>query len=82
VRPSGGISDEAWKADVRLLIEMHAKLKRIVGELSPRDLSIIAAGSKVRNIDLLTGIAADDLYHAGQIQLFKRLHSGDRKLPV
>src|SRR5439155_21837748 len=48
VRPPGGISDAAWKADVRLLIEMHAKLKRIVGELSPKDLGIIAAGSKVR----------------------------------
>ena len=30
-------------------------------------------GSQVRNLDLLTGIAAHDLYHAGQIQLLKRL---------
>ena len=80
VRPSGSTSEAEWKADVRLLMDMHAKLKRVISELTPQDLATIAAGSKLRNIDLLTGIAAHDLYHAGQIQLLKRLHSG--KLPV
>ncbi len=78
VRPSGGLSEAEWKADVRLLMNMHAKLKRVISEWTPKDLAMIAAGSKIRNIDLLTGIAAHDLYHAGQIQLLKRLHSGSR----
>ena len=30
-------------------------------------------GSKVSNFALLSGVAAHDLYHAGQIQLLKRL---------
>jgi hypothetical protein len=30
-------------------------------------------GSKVSNLALVTGIAAHDLYHAGQIQLLKKL---------
>jgi len=46
------------------------------------DLAMIAPGSEVRNVDLLTGIAAHDLYHAGQIQLLKRFHSSSGKLPV
>src|SRR5213594_4373231 len=81
VRPSLGTSEAEWKADVRLLLAMHAKLKGVIGELTSKDLAAIAAGSKLRNIDLLTGIAAHDLYHAGQIQLLKRLHSGSRRLP-
>jgi hypothetical protein len=31
-------------------------------------------GSTVTNFELVAGVAAHDLYHAGQIQLLKRLH--------
>jgi hypothetical protein len=31
------------------------------------------AGSKVSNFDMIAGVAAHDGYHAGQIQLLKRL---------
>ncbi|PYR86772.1 MAG: hypothetical protein DMG18_01740 [Acidobacteria bacterium] len=82
VRPSAGMSEAEWKTDVRLLIDLHAKLKRVISELTSKDLAMIAPGSKVRNVDLLTGIAAHDLYHAGQIQLLKRLHSSRGKSPV
>ena len=76
------MSEAEWKTDLRLLLDLHAKLKRVISELTSRDLAMIAPGSKVRNVDLLTGIAAHDLYHAGQIQLLKRLHSSSGKLPV
>src|SRR5881296_4363331 len=82
VRPSAGMSEAEWKTDLRLLLDLHAKLKRVISELTSKDLAMIAPGSKVRNVDLLTGIAAHDLYHAGQIQLLKRLHSSSGKLPV
>ena len=36
-------------------------------------LSRTPKGSKVSNFALLSGVAAHDLYHAGQIQLLKRL---------
>ena len=39
----------------------------------PADLYSTPAGSKVSNFALLSGVAAHDLYHAGQIQLLKRL---------
>jgi hypothetical protein len=65
-RPLDEISDEAaWRADVALLTEMHQKLKAAIADSSPKALA--------RNLRLITGIAAHDLYHAGQIQLLKRL---------
>ena len=66
-------SDKALKADVALLGDMHRALRDAVSALSPRDLAATPAGSKVSNLALLSGVAAHDLYHAGQIQLLKRL---------
>jgi len=77
VRPPGVTSGEAdWKADVALLTEMHQRLRAAIAGLSSKDLAYIPRGSKVSNLDLITGIAAHDLYHAGQIQILKRLRSG------
>jgi hypothetical protein len=64
-----------WKADLALLDDMHQELRRAVGQLSAHDLTKTPAGSKVSNFALLAGAAAHDLYHAGQIQLLKRLNS-------
>ena len=65
--------DKAWRSDLELLDEMHAGLRSAVMKLSTRDLARIPAGRKVSNFALLSGVAAHDLYHAGQIQLLKRL---------
>jgi hypothetical protein len=64
----------AWKADVDLLDEMHDALREAVIRLPAKDLSRTPKGSKVSNFALLSGAAAHDLYHAGQIQLLKRLY--------
>lgn len=66
-------TDDAWREDVALLDRMHDTLRNTVMRLSPRDLAQTPAGKKVSNFALLTGVAAHDLYHAGQIQLLKRL---------
>ena len=73
-RPDGaGTSlDRAWKVDLDLLDDMHAALRDVVVRLSKKDLASTPAGKKVSNFALLSGIAAHDLYHAGQIQLLKR----------
>ena len=63
----------AWKRDLELLDAMHAVLRAAVAGLTPRDLSRTPPGKKVSNLALLSGVAAHDLYHAGQIQLLKRL---------
>jgi len=65
--------DAAWRRDVALLDEMHAVLRKAVARLSPRELYRTPPGKKVSNFALLSGMAAHDLYHAGQIQLLKRL---------
>jgi hypothetical protein len=64
---------EAWKADVDLLDKMHDALREAVMRLPAKDLLRTPKGSKVSNFALLSGAAAHDLYHAGQIQLLKRL---------
>jgi hypothetical protein len=56
---------------------MHGLLRTAVATLQAKDLAWIPAGKKVSNFALLSGIAAHDVYHAGQIQLLKRL-MGDR----
>jgi uncharacterized damage-inducible protein DinB len=67
------LSERAWKADVALLERMHRDLRAAVDLLKPRDLQVTPPASKVSNFALLSGVAAHDLYHAGQIQLLKRL---------
>ena len=64
---------KAWKADIELLARTHRTLREAVASLRPGDLVKKPAGSKVSNLALVTGIAAHDLYHAGQVQLIKRL---------
>lgn len=67
------MTERAWRSDCALLDQMHASLRDAVGRLSPRALSSTPRGSKVSNFALLSGVAAHDLYHAGQIQLLKKL---------
>jgi len=66
-------SVKAWRADVALLEETHRTLRAAVAGLRPRDLDRAPAKSTVTARALVTGIAAHDLYHAGQIQLLKRM---------
>jgi hypothetical protein len=73
-----GLSDRAWGEDVALLERTHQSLRAAVAQLTPSDLAKTPRGSKVNNFALLSGVAAHDLYHAGQIQLLKRLFQDRR----
>lgn len=66
-------TESAWKHDVRLLEEMHYLLVEEVKKLSPADLKKYPNRSKFNNLQTISGIAMHDVYHAGQIQLLKRL---------
>lgn len=57
----------AWRADLTLLRQEHESLRDTVAALKRVD----AAQSR-----LIRGVAVHDLYHAGQIQLLKRLQRG------
>ena len=62
--------ERAWRADLHLLEETHRSLRAAVAVLDDRSLELQATGL----LDVLIGVAAHDLYHAGQIQLIKRMH--------
>jgi len=62
-----------WKSEVALLDEVHAGMRKAIAGLDPATLHRKAGTSKYTNAALIYGIASHDLYHAGQIQLVKRL---------
>jgi hypothetical protein len=66
-------SEARWKADLALLAECHRRLREVVASLSDEDLGRAAPGGRETIGRLVRGVAAHDLYHAGQIQLLKRL---------
>ena len=71
-------TERAWRSDLGLLDEMHAGLRAAVEKLPARELRRTPKSSKFGNLALLSGVAAHDLYHAGQIQLLKRLSTAGR----
>ena len=66
-------SPPSWKEDVRLLDEMHSLMVETISGLKPADLWKKPKGSLWSIRSTLYGIAMHDVYHAGQIQLLKRL---------
>jgi len=78
LRPEGDPDEKAWKEDLALLGRMHRELREAVEGLSDEILDQIPPGSKTRFDDLISGVAFHDIYHAGQIQLLKRLRQEKR----
>jgi hypothetical protein len=68
----------AWRADLRLLDAVHHDLRAAVAATGSRALEARLPGSRVTRLRLITGVAAHDLYHAGQIQLLKKQYSRRR----
>ncbi len=69
-----GVEGEGvWKADLALLEDSHRSLRAAVAGLSPRGLSKRSSTGKWTLLQMIQGAASHDLYHAGQIQLLKRL---------
>ena len=72
-RPSvAGASLRDWKSDLALLDQMHDDLRATVVQLRPAQLKRPLASGRPASW-MVQGAAAHDLYHAGQIQLIKRL---------
>ena len=63
----------AWAADVALLVDEHRKLRAAIAALDGTALDRRVRGRDTAAFTI-RGIAAHDLYHAGQIQLLKALH--------
>lgn len=62
-----------WRRDVKMLVQYHETLVNAVKSLRPSSLRKTPRGSTVSTAAILRGIASHDVYHAGQIQLIKRL---------
>jgi uncharacterized damage-inducible protein DinB len=69
-RPDGAAR---WDAERKLLDAEHAALREVVAALDPAALGRAPEGSAHTLARQIAGVAAHDLYHAGQIQLMKRL---------
>ncbi len=74
-KPEVGTSKELRK-EIGLLKEYHEKLIEEVSSIDPAILGDVPSGSRFSYRDLILGVASHDLYHAGQIQLIKRLFPG------
>jgi len=68
-RPTEG----EWKKAVALLVEEHRRLRVVISGLAGADLGRVSDEVGASPGRFVRGIAAHDLYHAGQIQLLKRL---------
>jgi hypothetical protein len=67
-----GGEKRSWADDIALLESQHRALRAVIASIPPRLLRRIPEGGRVAPETLIRGIAAHDLYHAGQIQLIKR----------
>ena len=76
-RPAASTA-RALHEDLARLDAMHTLVRAAAAAVRPAELDRGSAQRGVSKRALLTGVAAHDLYHAGQIQLLKRLAKGDR----
>jgi len=65
----------AWAEDQALLDGMHARLREAVAAFPAERLDEVPAGSTLPFRNLIAGAALHDVYHAGQVQALKHLHS-------
>jgi len=69
------VENGSWQSVVRLLVDEHKALRATIAALPPRALARRVRGRDTAAFTI-RGIAAHDLYHAGQIQLLRRLQQG------
>jgi uncharacterized damage-inducible protein DinB len=66
-------SEKSWEADLALLDATHRALREAIRKTDPGGLDRRLPGKKTSRGELISGAAAHDFYHAGQIQLIKRM---------
>jgi uncharacterized damage-inducible protein DinB len=71
------LTETTWRQYLQLLERAHRDMRAVVAELPHQRLGDKPGGSKVSNAAIISGIAAHDLYHTGQIQLLKRLQKSE-----
>lgn len=66
-------NDAAWRRAVALLDAEHAALREAVASVADRRMDERVAGQRWTLAQIVHGIALHDVYHAGQVQLLRRL---------
>lgn len=66
-------SEALWKEHLYLLEQTHRSMRDAIEQFPASKLYTTTPHSKVTNIAVIYGIANHDIYHAGQIQVLKRL---------
>ena len=69
----GKDASSSWKRDVALLQEENRLLRETLATFPPDRLKTLSARKKWTLAELVSGVAFHDVYHAGQIQLLKKL---------
>lgn len=76
-RPPAEPDPAAWRADVALLRAEHRRFIAAAAEIPLSRYGQALPGGKGWTVgELILGIAQHDAYHAGQIQMLKRLMGG------
>jgi hypothetical protein len=70
---SAPLGEVSWKEYAALLDREHCALRETIATFPPARLDDFPMGGKVRFVTQIYGVALHDVYHAGQIQLLKRL---------
>ena len=68
------LNERSWKAHLALLTDEHRRLRAVIADLDDQAL-YGSAGGELSRVTLVFGVIAHDLYHAGQINLLKRLRT-------
>ncbi len=68
------LSESEWKKQKKLLNDLHDELEKLIRDLGSKKFRDKDEKEKGKMGRLLIGIAMHDIYHAGQIQLIKKLN--------
>jgi len=68
------LSDSRWEEYLQILTDQHAALRATVAELADNGRGPVP-GDRVH---LISGVAAHDVYHAGQIRLLRSMYGSRR----
>ena len=67
------LTNTEWKKIKKFLNELHEELYKLIPELRKKEFTSKSEKEKQLISRLLIGISMHDVYHAGQIQLIKKL---------
>ena len=72
--PDSSEATKRWKHDLALLVRTHRELCDAIQKLKESDFTRSAHGCRQTALRNIMGIAMHDAYHAGQIQLLRKLY--------